>query len=268
MSFVHMSGAGNTFIVGSIEAHLPVLTPESVRALIAGSPRPDGRAVEGVLCLRSVEANTFVADYYNPDGSYGMMCGNGSRCIIRYALDHGLVPTDAKVTFTLNGRSYTGMLHADDTISVDFAPPTEEQAYPVGMLQGIEEPFHYVNVGSDHVVSDGPRDADRPIVQALRHHEHFARGVNVNMVDVSSGGAVMLSTFERGVEAITGACGTGAIATTIALWRQGRTPETLTILPPSGRPLTVIIHHTNGTSTGCTLRGDAHYDLLTLETPQ
>ena len=258
----HMSGAGTTVLVGTHpRGHASPLPAETVRTLLATHPRADGAPVEGVLLVVDAQPGSFTADYYNPDGSHGMMCGNGSRCVVRFAVDNGVAAVNGLVSFTLNGAPYTAHVHEDDdTISIDFAPPREEHAYPAGSLDGVEIASYYVDVNSDHVVIRGPRDARRPVVAALRHHTAFPRGVNVNMVDIQPPSTAYLATFERGVEAITGACGTGAIATSIALWRERETGDHVQVIPPSGRPLQVTIHHDGDVITAMTLRGDARYD--------
>ena len=256
----HMSGAGNTFLVGALESKdADVFEPQQIRRIIDDHPRSDNAAVEGVLALRSFNLHSFEADYYNPDGSFGMMCGNGSRCITRFAIDRG-VSADGDIFFTLNGNAYIARSNADGTISVDFAEPVREHLYEVGELQSVVEVVYYVDVHSDHVVIDGPLDASRNVVRTLRSHPEFDRGVNVNMVDVDSPSTVHIATFERGVEAITGACGTGAISTAVALWRMHRTNEEIVLTPPSGRPLHVKIHHDGDRIRKITLTGDATYD--------
>lgn len=256
-----MSGAGNTFLVGSV-LHAPKteFSAAEIRRLIADHPRQDGLAIEGALVLRTVEHGAFAADYYNPDGSHGMMCGNGSRCIVRYAVDHGARPLDRCLDFTLNGAAYQADLVSEDRIAITFGAPKTEHAYPANTLSDVAIDTYYIDVNSDHVVIDGPLDAGRPVVAALRHHPAFPRGTNVNMVEVDSPSHLRLATFERGVEAITGACGTGAIATAITMWRKGLTHDQVTIRPPSGRPLEVQIHHQADRITSITLTGDATYD--------
>jgi diaminopimelate epimerase len=71
---------------------------------------------------------------------------------------------------------------------------------------------------------------------------------------------VALSTYERGVEGVTGACGTGAVSTAIALWRAGRTGTSLNVIPPSGRRLHVRIVVEHKEITELILTGDARYD--------
>lgn len=256
---VHMSGAGNTFLVADGRDEIALLPPGTVRSIIEHHQRVDGAAIEGMLVLRGIRGTCIDADFYNPDGSYGMMCGNGARCVVRFACDHG-APVDAELTLTLNNASYQVRQHSDTSVSIMFPPPLEERAYPVGSLEGVDEPVYYLNVNSDHVVIDGPCDARRDVVATLRHHSDFPRGVNVNMVEVVSPTQITIATFERGVEAVTGACGTGAISACIAMWRAGRCADVITVTPPSQRPLTVTILHSDSTLTACVLRGDAQYD--------
>ena len=100
----------------------------------------------------------------------------------------------------------------------------------------------------------------RPIVHTLRHHSLFPRGVNVNMVDIGADGVVTIATYERGVEAVTGACGTGALSSAVVLWRKGLVGDNVKFMPPSDRPLSVHISHDGATITNLILQGDARYD--------
>lgn len=259
LEIVHMSGAGNNFLVADGRDMATPLPPGAVRSYIELFPRLDGRAIEGILVLRTVEQRHITADFYNPDGSAGMMCGNGARCIVRFACDR-VAPADTDLTLELNGSTYGARYHTDSSVTIQVPPPSDEHHYPVGSLTGVDVDVYYVDVNSDHVVIDGPCDPKRSVVSVLRHHTAFPRGVNVNMVDVLSPASIRMATYERGVEAITGACGTGAISACIAMWRLGRCADVVTVEPPSQRPLTVTLLHNGSTLTACTLRGDAQYD--------
>lgn len=263
---VHMSGAGNRFLVATSVDEGP-WSDEQIRSLLVQHPRPDRYAVEGVLLVHPWldPDQPIIIDFFNPDGSTGMMCGNGTRCAVRYAVDQWPHDTSKPLTLRVNHLPFIAHVHADASIELQLPAPREEQWLPVGSLNDVDVDATYVDVQSDHVVIDGPRDASRPVVHTLRFHPAFPRGVNVNMVDVQSPNVLHLATFERGVEAVTGACGTGALSTAIALWRQGRCSDTVDILPPSGRPLHVTIEHDHDRITGLRLRGDALYD--TFDTP-
>jgi len=257
---VHMSGTGNVFLVADgRNSHDQVYTAQYIHGVIANHPRKDALSIEGVLILRRSDDHSFDADYFNPDGSHGMMCGNGSRCIVRFAIDAGVDPLH-DISFTLNNAAYRAQLMNDQTVCIHFSAPKTVVHYSVGELEGVDIPLTYVDVNSDHVVIEGPLDATRNVIQRLRHHVTFPRGVNVNMVEVQDDGTVNIATFERGVEAITGACGTGALSAAVALWRQGLVTDHVRLRPPSGRPLDVVIVHAGETITELTLQGDAIYD--------
>jgi diaminopimelate epimerase len=260
MTWLHMSGAGNLFLVGQAsDVDSTPLSTEEVVTLITNHPRPDGLPIEGVLLLRSINDASFDAEYYNPDGSFGMMCGNGARCIVRFAVDRG-VDASGRIHFTLNRQPYTADVHPDGMVSIHLPPPRSERVFEKGALEGVDTDVYYVDVNSDHVVIDGPRDETRPIVGMLRTNPAFPQGANVNMVDMVTDDTVALSTYERGVEGVTGACGTGAVSTAIALWRAGRTGTSLNVIPPSGRRLHVRIVVEHKEITELILTGDARYD--------
>jgi len=255
-----MSGAGNVFLVGDAGASTgtTVWMPGFIRDVIAQHPRTDGLPIEGVILLTSTHPTpdlAFTADFYNPDGSHGMMCGNGARCIVRFFGEQGtgnweqgtgnMAPGTWHVApgtwhFTLNGVTYSAVMEGD-IVTVHFPPPRTIRHYAVGELDNVDRDVWYVDVNSDHVVIDGPLDDERPIVRILSHHPAFVRGVNVNMVERIDRSHARIATFERGVEAITGACGTGALSSAIALYLAGESEPSMTIIPPSGRPLTCTI---------------------------
>jgi len=259
MMIWHYSGAGNRFVLA--DDRLNEYTREEWMA--AASALCNRSAVgmppaEGLIVLRDTGLHKLQADFINPDGSFGAMCGNGARAVTRFAVDMGMrSDTDHDILLTLSGRRYTVRRFDDDTIEVDFPPPTSEQTFAAGTLPGIDVDITYVDVGSDHAVIEANPATFDPC--PLRHHATFPRGVNVNMVQLS-GGVVQLATFERGVEAVTGACGTGALSTALTLWRQGKTGDGVYIVPPSGRPLECTIHHKGDVVSGMSLRGDAIED--------
>lgn len=262
MTLRHMSGAGNTFILLDDRQDAPgsgELSAESVRDLIALHPRADHRPIEGLLRIRSISTSTIVAEFYNPDGTRGMLCGNGARCALRYGLDSGASAAEA-LQLNFNGCAYAGEAHADGSVSVILPPPAQLRYFAPGTLEDVPVPVWYVNVNSDHVVIDALHDASDPLIFRLRHHPVFPRGVNVNMLQTNSDGMLLLATFERGVEAVTQACGTGAVSAALSMWMRKPAVHDYVIIPPSGRRLAVRINEDAGHITSIELRGDANYD--------
>jgi len=266
-----MSGAGNAFVVldGRGTESFTHLTPTLIQAVCNRSSLGIPKA-EGVIVLDSTSAGNATSTFYNPDGSADAMCGNGSRCLVRFALDNGAtLDENGALMFTMAGAHYTATVH-HDVICVEFPPPVDEQRLFPNDVPELPSVVAYVDVGSDHVVVN-MRDLNdmygnladlvlQQIAVPIRNSSAFPRGTNVNFATVVDRRAIHMRTYERGVEAETGACGTGAISTAIALWRSGEVDDDVTLIPTSGKPLRVVIHHRSDVITRITLCGDAIYD--------
>lgn len=264
MTTWHYSGNGNAMVIidnrglhishSELEQIVPALCNRSAIAL---------PPAEGVLAITSSSSLQLSADFFNPDGSFGAMCGNGGRTLLHWANDANLLPVGMPVILSVSGRTYSAWRDVFGVSSLVFPAPIEEKYFPRSSLSGIDVETWYVNVGSDHVVlydvGEGRFDAVK-----LRSHPAFERGVNVSMVQVESRNELSLSTFERGVERITGACGTGALCAAVVSWRLGLVDTSVKLTPPSGIPLTVSIHQANDVIDKLELAGPTEVD----STPQ
>ncbi|MFM8771580.1 MAG: diaminopimelate epimerase, partial [Candidatus Kapaibacterium sp.] len=262
MTVSHMSGAGNRFLViddREDQLFADVMTPGQISDLFAKYARTDEAPFEGLLRVRSIDISHCSTDFYNPDGSRGMLCGNGARCAVRHAVDHGASP-NGTLSCMFNGTTYTARFYDDSTVGIILPTPAQVRYFPIGTLENVTIPVWYVDVHSDHVVIEAPHDAGNPYIGMLRHHADFPRGVNVNMAEMISDDTIRLATFERGVEAITQACGTGAVSTAVTMWMHDPSITRFTIVPPSGRELVVTIFANAGHIDSIELRGDAVYD--------
>lgn len=264
-----MSGAGNTFaVIDNRTTVIPLSTLQSITPSLCDRSTISLRPAEGVLVLQHVDGHSFHGDFINPDGSYGAMCGNGGRCIVRFAIARGCTPLDeGLIEFTLSTELYHAHVIDADHVSITFDAPRSVQEYAVGALQGVDVPVVVVDVQSDHAVlrasdlriaPENFRSVDlATLALPIRHHAAFERGVNVNLYMVDERGVIHLRTFERGVEAETGACGTGALSTVVTAALRGECGRTVSVQPPSGRMLhvTLLDHH-----AGMILEGDALFD--------
>lgn len=267
--FRKLSGAGNTFVVVA-EGDLPdgVDRVDLARTLSA----PDGPAdgADGLIVVGSGDSDDrFTMDYYNSDGSTGMMCGNGGRCALRFAVDSGMVAPRGRLTFTNAGVEYHGEM-VEGEVAVSFPDPLTIRTGIETDLEALPVTLHFVDVGTPHLLlfmEDAPGeiagsldelDIDRwgPV---LRHHAAAGPlGANANFLELlPDRSGLRLRTFERGVEGETGACGTGAIASGLlgAILHPLRSP--VRIIPTSGDPL-----HISFTRTG-----DDQFTDLTLQGP-
>ncbi len=259
-----MSGAGNLFSVADLRAvpELSTLSPSEVAQLCIPNEWAN-KGTEGLLIVGNAQGldRDFDVSFYNPDGSSSMMCGNGARCALRFAVQKGIVSSTQKThRFLMAGRVYQGVDHGD-RIEILFEAPTQIEADLEETLEGATFHFDMINLGSDHIVVSEEEfsslmqkvgtQSDAELASVLRHHHRFPRGTNVNIVRVKSmsddvqRAYLDLRTFERGVEDFTGACGTGALATAVSVSiAHGRKTRSFMISPPSKEQLEVQLDYT------------------------
>lgn len=220
IEFTKMTGAGNDFVVIDNRTGLVKNGPELSRIVC---DRHFGIGGDGLLLLEKSTKADFRMMYYNADGSYGGMCGNGGRCIARFAHENGI--TGPQSTFEALDYVYRGRIQGD-TVELSMKDPSKVRTgimlpTSTGRIQ-----CNFIDTGSPHVVivlSDGA--PGRPgldsidvvrIGREIREHREFApEGTNVNFVKVEGPNRLRIRTYERGVENETMACGTGSIATAV-----------------------------------------------------
>lgn len=213
------SGAGNLFVVidgrdGGSVSDIQRLCRE--------------HGTDGLMVLRkSASGRDFAMEFYNPDGSSGMMCGNGGRCIAAFADMLGVRPADGGV-FRFDAPDG---VHTAEILQRPADPATGEWTVRLGMIDvnGITEypDGLFLNTGTRHFVKFVPDVETIDIeVEALpiRNDARFApEGTNVNFVQTCP--VVKIRTFEKGVEGETAACGTGITASAIACRYSGIAPS-------------------------------------------
>jgi diaminopimelate epimerase len=180
--------------------------------------------------------------FYNADGSRGEMCGNGSRCAAWLAVDLGLAGP-RHVFGTDAGLIEAEVRFAERWIRVELTHPQRLALHIPLEADGESFDAHFADTGVPHAVILLPRaqDADVPrFGPLLRRHPHFGRaGANVNFVSVEAPGRIRVRTFERGVEAETLACGTGAAASACIARELGLTDAAVDVITSGGEVLGV-----------------------------
>lgn len=203
------SGAGNRFVIYDLRRGetLPDVVAECRAA-----------GTDGAVVLREAVSGSadFRMEFFNPDGSTGMMCGNGGRCLVDFAAHCGIVPS--------NGREYVfegpDGLHRAEVLSRGIV--RLGMTTPSGIRRG--DGWWFVDTGARHciVFVRGLESYDVGTEgRRLRHGDEFApEGANVDFVEVKGPGKIAVRTFEKGVEGETGACGTGIVASAIAAFLE------------------------------------------------
>ena len=272
--FTKMSGAGNDFIV--LDDRFLRFSEAELAALARRyCPRRTGVGADGVLALREPDAEGahFRMRYLNADGSAATMCGNGARCLARFARLAGIAGTPhpdgaATLVFDTDGGRYAADVPADPHADVRLHVPSPRGFSEVRLADG--EPTFAIWTGTEHAVrfveGVGSLDLDR-LGAPIRSDAAFApTGANANFAEVLEAGGdgparVRARTFEKGVEAETLACGTGALAVALAARLSGRVQTDRVEVEMPGGTLRVGFVLPDGATTAEAVRD------LTLEGP-
>jgi len=216
--FLKMHGAANDFVVVD---HRPAFLPEPLDPLMRHlCDRRRGVGADGVLLIERDPELDFAMRYFNADGLPAEFCGNGARCVARIALDRGL-GRGGEVRF----RTAVGAMAARrgrDGRGIDLHFGRIERAADEIQVEAAGKTFagRLVRAGVPHFVTAVERVEWTPVQEwgaALRHHPRFEpAGSNVDFVARLGPARIAMRTYERGVEAETLACGSGAMAS--ALW--------------------------------------------------
>ena len=176
------------------------------------------------MVLSESEGHDFRMDYYNSDGSGGMMCGNGGRCIVAFAADLGFrsfdfeAPDGPHSAELLSGEARP-FSHEARIVKLKMKDVSSAAAYENGPDR---EPDLFLDTGTRHAVRFVDKVNDIDVVgegRVLRYSPDFAPvGANVNFVQVNADGSITVRTYEKGVEDETLACGTGIVASAMATW--------------------------------------------------
>ena len=234
MNVWYMNGAGNDFMV--IDARGQELDFSKLAVELCKLTGADG-----FMATDYSEVADFRLHFYNSDGSRGEMCGNGSRCICRFAFDNGIagenmtVQTDAGIVcgkrlsesqyvVKLNDPSVLDLQRKEDVAYIELGDPGVPHA--VKEVEGL-----CWEMG----------DALWEMAKSLRFDPAFPKGANVNLYSWIGEGKVRILTFERGVEDYTLACGTGSASTALTLYHKGLLPGGELLLENRGGMLKVSI---------------------------
>lgn len=244
-SFYKMSGSGNDFIFFDARSDTGVAheldNPESVRQLCATGT---GIGADGVVFLQSDTYQAFRIRYFNRDGSLGELCGNASLCSVRLARELGIVG-DGTCHFETDAGAMTGHFR-DGRPEIDLPMIHEVRLETEFDRETGEQRIGFANPGVPHLVILVDDVSKVDVVgrgRPLRLDKRLRHGANVNFVAPVGAGTseFRIRTYERGVEAETLACGTGAVASAALLHEWGLAGQVVRLGTKSGRTLIVTL---------------------------
>tara|TARA_B100001250_G_scaffold169435_1_gene145914 strand:+ start:4681 stop:5454 length:774 start_codon:yes stop_codon:yes gene_type:complete len=205
IEFYKYQGTGNDFVV--IDDRDSVFDIDDKRLISALCERRMGIGADGLILLRGHKDLDFEMIYFNSDGNQSSMCGNGGRCIVAFANLLGIISSEA------NFMAIDGVHKAKinrDNISLKMKDVSSIDLIANGFVLDTGSP-HYVKIVDDLDVISVEDDGE-----SIRNLPFFKReGINVNFALCSD--ELSVRTYERGVEAETLSCGTGVVATAIAM---------------------------------------------------
>lgn len=234
-----MSGSGNDFVFVDVR-RTPVgelASPDNVRAVCA---RGTGIGADGIVFLDRGESAPVAIRYLNSDGSLGELCGNATLCAARLATELDIVDADQDFTISTDSGDIRARFR-NGRPEIELQQVVEVIERFNAELESNETRLGFVMVGVPHLVVLCPDVDEVPVLdrgRQLRHHSKLVHGANVNFVSYGATGW-RIRTYERGVEAETLACGTGAVATGLLLSAWGEVGDAVELETRSGRLLRV-----------------------------
>lgn len=234
LHFTKMHGAGNDFIVVEPVAasflNRNFTIEERQEFIRSVCNRHFGVGADGFMLVASERHGEVSMEYYNADGHPASFCGNGARCVARYAVEHGWAASEGVIHSPVGDVSFRILPSGDVAIHMPNAAKPHFDAQLGGYL---------VDTGVSHFVKEERFSDDEAFcawAKSLRWGvQREAGGVNVNAYYVEEG-EVHLRTYERGVEGETLACGTGAVATALSIAvGSGKAEGSVTLYPRGGR---------------------------------
>lgn len=224
--FFKIHGTGNDFIVvDNRENAFPRKTPSFVKSICQVHT---GIGADGLLLLEKSSLAHYRMRYFNSDGYEAEMCVNGSRCCSYIA--HILGVIENKHTFEAGDGVHFGEILDKNRVKVEvkFNKADDLRTFPVDFkLQNSISFMDFLNTGVPHLVLSCDNIDSVPLEDVgkkLRFHDYYApEGTNVNFVKaMENRNAISLKvrTFERGVDAETLSCGSGATASAISFYKR------------------------------------------------
>ncbi|HMH24907.1 MAG TPA: diaminopimelate epimerase [Puia sp.] len=225
LHFFKYQGTGNDFIIfDNRQGTIPAMSIERIKSLC---DRRFGIGADGLMLLNTKPGYDFEMKYYNSDGRESTMCGNGGRCMARFARDIGM-HKNAFQFLAADGPHEAEI--DDDIISLKMKNVPEIKEYHGDSILDTGSP-HYVKIVGDVMDYDVYHKG-----MDIRYSPAFAKeGINVNFVEQKREDEIIVRTYERGVEDETLSCGTGVTAAALVCYHNECGYNDVTVITKGGK---------------------------------
>jgi diaminopimelate epimerase len=223
--FHKYQGTGNDFVI--LDNRTGAYDSLSGKQVLHLCDRKFGIGADGLLLMNTAAGYDFGMTYYNADGKPGSMCGNGGRCLVKFAFHMGV-------------HKYTYRFTASDGIHEAEIDNHNIIRLKMNDVSGVEEHHHHfiLNTGSPHFVKFVSDIENVDVVETgrdIRNNKPYAaEGINVNFVEQIGPDSIFVRTYERGVEDETLSCGTGVTAAALIAAHNPRGFNRVEVKTPGG----------------------------------
>lgn len=249
IDFYKYQGTGNDFII--IDNRVNKFPKEDNNYIKELCDRKFGIGADGLMLLEDSTSGDFNMIYFNADGNLGSMCGNGGRCIVRFA--EFLDIFNKKTTFEAIGETYYATVD-NECVSLKMKDIDEIELHADHI---------FLNTGSPHHVKFTENIATldvKKVGKKIRYASpYFETGTNVNFVEQINDNTFKVRTYERGVEDETLSCGTGVTAVAIASYASKKSTEKIINLQTMGGILEVSFDKEDNNYRNIVLKGPATF---------
>jgi diaminopimelate epimerase len=212
IDFQKYQGTGNDFVIlDNRKKDYSSLTASHIRHVC---DRRFGVGSDGLMLLNLKDGFDFEMKYYNADGRESSMCGNGGRCLVRFAYELGI--HKGVYHFIASDGPHEAEIDTDETVSLKMQDVNRVSKFHGDFLLNTGSP-HYVKMVTDVMNVDVFKKG-----RDIRYSKDFEQdGINVNFVELlSDDDKILVRTYERGVEDETWSCGTGVTAAALVCYHN------------------------------------------------
>lgn len=225
IAFCKYQGTGNDFIIiDNFHGEAISLSSRQIKKLC---DRHFGIGADGLMLLNKKEGYDFEMRYYNADGNESSMCGNGGRCLVKFAYQSGIHKNTYRF-WAIDGE-HEAEIDDGEIVSLKMKDVDKVDYY---------SGYTILNTGSPHFVKFAPNVEDIDVVESgkgIRYSDSFAKeGINVNFVENVGEDQIFVRTYERGVEDETLSCGTGVTAAALLSAHNENGFNTVDVKTPGG----------------------------------
>jgi diaminopimelate epimerase len=225
IQFNKYQGTGNDFVI--IDNRTGIcndITTQQVKHLC---DRHFGVGADGLMLLNHNDNHDFEMKYYNADGHEGSMCGNGGRCLVKFALQCGI--RKEHYHFIASDGEHEASIDDEGWVTLKMKPVSGITSSGKHFILNTGSP-HYVEISNDIMKIDVYHKG-----RDIRYSKEFEKeGINVNFMQYIDDDTIYVRTYERGVEDETLSCGTGVTASALVAAHNERGFNSINIKTPGG----------------------------------